>query len=275
MVIMGGDGSQEDGWVVCRIFKKKNRLKTLDSPILRTSSITCSEGLALEHMLDYMGSTPIACKEENDQHSIFINNCNLTTTFLHQPNIQTTSGINNDFHERFLKLPSMESPITSTGSHNCYQVLNTNNNKNNIDAIEMVTVDYNSNQMSSMAEISSTNSGMVTNWAALDRLVASQLNCQTETSRQLACFNGPTIIMDGDDEDDDGDDDHDKGQLQQIHQNHLITSSSSNSISISNKSYPANQDHYNSEIDIWSFARSSSSNLSSSDPLFHVSNSPI
>ena len=35
---MIGDGGQEEGWVVCRIFKKKNHLKTLESPL--ASSIT-------------------------------------------------------------------------------------------------------------------------------------------------------------------------------------------------------------------------------------------
>ncbi|KAF7843864.1 NAC domain-containing protein 43 [Senna tora] len=39
-VMMGGDGAQgEEGWVVCRIFKKKNHLKTLDCP-LSSSIIT-------------------------------------------------------------------------------------------------------------------------------------------------------------------------------------------------------------------------------------------
>ena len=31
--------------------------------------------------------------------------------------------------------------------------------------------------------------GLITSWAALDRLVASQLNGHTDSSRQLACFN--------------------------------------------------------------------------------------
>jgi hypothetical protein len=65
-----GEAAQEDGWVVCRIFKKKNLNKTLDramssSPITadtRNQTLSsCNEG-SLDQMLHYMGST---CKEEN------------------------------------------------------------------------------------------------------------------------------------------------------------------------------------------------------------------
>ncbi|CAI9764125.1 unnamed protein product [Fraxinus pennsylvanica] len=89
--------TQEVGWVICRIFKKKNQCKTLDS----TSSgdqklLNSSEEGTLEQILQYMGST---CKEE-----------------LGMP-INTSRGRNS-----FTKLPSLESPEdSSSGSQSFNQ----------------------------------------------------------------------------------------------------------------------------------------------------------
>lgn len=260
-----GEGSQEEGWVVCRIFKKKNHHKTLDSPNLSsttTSSITAetrnlqmfdsgsNEG-ALEQILHYMGRS---CKEENET-----NNSNSTSArFLQSINTGLISNINGGYS--FLKLPSLESPNSTSSGQNCGYGQSMN--------AEMVTDSDqgtigNNNQVSNNSVYPNIHMDQtsLTNWVALDRLVASQLNGQTEASRQLSCFSDPTITMAYSNDDNDT----------QIPVNLLRPSSSS-----SNKSYHATtqQHDYNSEIDLWSFARSSSS-LSSTDPLCHVSTSPI
>ncbi|CAA3014390.1 NAC domain-containing protein 43-like isoform X2 [Olea europaea var. sylvestris] len=83
--------TQEEGWAICRIFKKKNHYKTLDNTrmIITNSSddkklLNSSEEGTLDQILEYMGST---CKEEL---GMLIN-----------------SSLDRD---RFLQLPSLESP---------------------------------------------------------------------------------------------------------------------------------------------------------------------
>ncbi|KAK8711399.1 hypothetical protein V6N13_146682 [Hibiscus sabdariffa] len=194
-----GEGTQEEGWVVCRIFKKKNHHKTLDNPIRSSFSSetrnhmfgSCNEG-ELEQILEHMPR-----------------NCN-------------------GYPDSFMKLPSLESP-NSTSSHNCYQPMMMENEGS-------IT-----NQVSGGdPNIVYSNDSRLTNWAALDRLVASQLNGQNETSRQLACFNDTSLAY---------------SKPRADHQHDL--------------QLPAVR--YNSEIDLWSFTRSSSS----PDPLCHVVNASV
>ncbi|KAJ6404424.1 hypothetical protein OIU84_012584 [Salix udensis] len=200
-----GEAAQEDGWVVCRIFKKKNLNKTLDralssSPIAadtrnQTLSSSCNEG-SLDQTPHYMGSS---CKEENEADN--------SARYLWP----IDTAINYVHHDRFMELPSLESP-------------------------------------------NSTNSGL-TNWVALDRLVASQINGQTETSTQSACFpNDPTITYYT------PTDLHHDLQLPTLHSSFSFPS---------NRSYYEAQD-YNSEMDLWNF-----SSRSSSDPLCHLSNTSV
>ncbi|XP_022759612.1 NAC domain-containing protein 43-like [Durio zibethinus] len=232
-----GEGTQEEGWVVCRIFKKKNHHKNLDSPI--SSSLTaetrnhmfsaCNEG-ALEQILEYMGRN---CKEDSE--------ANNSTRFLRP----VETAISNGYPDSFMKLPSLESP-NSTNSQNCFQPMMTGNEGS-------IT-----NQVSGDPNSVYHNDSGLTNWAALDRLVASQLNGQTETSRQLACFSDHPMAYCN------SSTDHHDLQLP------ALRSSSTSS----NRSYHGTQD-YNSEIDLWSFTRSSSSSLSSSDPLCHVVNASV
>ncbi|XVE73633.1 hypothetical protein DITRI_Ditri11bG0134200 [Diplodiscus trichospermus] len=232
-----GEGTQEEGWVVCRIFKKKYHHKTLDSPI--SSSLTaetqnhifsaCNEG-ALEQILEYMGRN---CKEDGE--------ANISTRFLRP--IET--AISNGYRESFMKLPSLDSP-NSNSSQNFYQPMMTDNE---VSITNQVSGDPNS--------VYHNDSGL-TNWAALDRLVASQLNGQTESSRQLACFSDQTTTYCG---------------PSTSHHDLQYPALRSSSIS-SNRFYHGTQD-YNSEIDLWSFTRSSSSSLSSSDPFCHVVNASV
>ncbi|KAK7275433.1 hypothetical protein RIF29_16550 [Crotalaria pallida] len=274
-----GDGGQEEGWVVCRIFKKKNHLKTLDSPLASSISgegrrshlfDSCDEG-ALEQILQQMGRGG-GCKEENYE----ANNYNFGRYASRPFDTGIINNNNGNYRDnRFMKLPSLESPkSTSMESHQN----NTNDNDNNttitnngyhpIIPIDMVTENegsftnnmvhhhhhhHNPMEASSSSSSMMVGSGGLTNWAALDRLVASQLN-------------GPSMGFCTSDHD-----------LQFPTLRSSSSSASTHTRAAASASVAAfispNQD-YTSEIDLWNFARSTSSLLSSSssEPLCHVSN---
>ncbi|KAK8554578.1 hypothetical protein V6N13_093561 [Hibiscus sabdariffa] len=247
-----GEGNQEEGWVVCRIFKKKNHHKTLENPISsslgeKTRNHMFSNEGALEHILEYMGRT---CKEDGEA-----NNGAAASRFLRQP--MEISVNNNGYPDTFTKLPSLDSP-NSTSSQNCYQLMMTEHEAgSHINQVGGGGGEFNS-------VYHHNDSGGLTNWAALDRLVASHLNGgQTETSRQLACFNDQPMAA-----------------------TYCNTSTTDNqdlqlptvgsSISTNRTYHGTQQDHYSNEMDIWSFTRASSSSLSSSDPLCcHVVNASV
>ncbi|KFK37442.1 hypothetical protein AALP_AA4G257400 [Arabis alpina] len=190
-----GEASQDEGWVVCRIFKKKNLLhKTLNSPTggaslsgggdierTTTSSQIFNED-TLEQFLELMGRS---CKEE----------LNL---------------------DPFMKLPNLESPNSQTVINNCHV-----SSPDNIQVSNVVDTSF------------------VTSWAALDRLVASQLN-------------GPTSYS--------IDESH-------VDQDHFTPYPSLNR----SGSYHAGlTSEYTPEMEIWNTTTSSLS--SSTDPFCHVSN---
>ncbi|KAL0283583.1 UNVERIFIED_CONTAM: NAC domain-containing protein 43 [Sesamum angustifolium] len=214
-----GEGMQEEGWVVCRVFKKKNHShKTLDTtPIINSSwsMITtinsCNEG-TLEQMLQSIG-TPFRRNQFPDA----------------------------DNNRRFLKLPSLhDSPNSSSRTQNCYQSLH----------VQML-----GQEIADPGSINQSETSIgVQDWAALDRLVASQLNGHNEASKQLSStFNH---------DDDSGmspfccpaDDD----QLVQLPQQRLSYSSAT-------RPYGTATHDYQNECDLWSFARSSN------DQLCHIS----
>ncbi|XP_054784585.1 NAC domain-containing protein 43-like [Prosopis cineraria] len=251
-----GDGGQEEGWVVCRIFKKKNHLKTLESPL--ASSIAeetmrshnhdsifdaCDddEG-ALEQILEQMGRN--CCKEE--EHNDPTTNRRITKRF--DDTVITTTNNNNGYfhHDRFSKLPRLESPTSTNNNTGYHPIMEAAYGGGDRSFVH--------HQTESAA--SSVNAGLITNWAALDRLVASQLNGQTETSRSLPCFNTAGDPISGYDR-----------QLPTLRPSSLSSIISSSSALNSGANYD-----YTSEIDLWDFARSASSLVSGSEPLCHVSN---
>ncbi|KAI9090344.1 hypothetical protein K1719_028679 [Acacia pycnantha] len=267
-----GDGAQEEGWVVCRIFKKKNHLKSLDCPLTssiiitgesarRSHSMFDDDEGALEQILQQMGRS---CKEENEVN--YSNNNNgrfsLSSGFNNNNGGDHSSSIN--YNDRFLKLPSLESP-KSTSLENNHNNIDTNNNVYHPMIPEM------EGSFPTIHHMDGSNGGRLANWAALDRLVASQLNGQTESSRQLACFStDPTssammVYCNND-------------VVQDLQMPTLRSSSSSTSTSTHRAAFvsPHTQDYNSSEIDLWTFARSASSLLSSSsEPLCHVSNTSV
>ncbi|XP_057510011.1 NAC domain-containing protein 43-like [Actinidia eriantha] len=214
---VGGDSLPEEGWVVCRVFKKKNYHKALESPqsssptsmdlrsqIIRNS--TNNDGI-LDQILHYMGKS---CKQETQT----ITNPN-NSHMLYLPSFNTAIDA---LQDRFTHLPRLETaPTNSAFDHEA------------LDDMFLET------------EPSCTEQGSVQrDWVVLDRLVASQLNGQDDTSNDDFCF--PV--------------DHNV-QLSNLRSNRVLT----------NVQPPCQG--YNSEIDLWNFARSSSA--SSSDPLCHLS----
>ncbi|KAJ6400796.1 hypothetical protein OIU84_016261 [Salix udensis] len=211
------EAAQEEGWVVCRIFKKKYLNKTLDKP--RSSSpitadtrnqmlSSCDEG-TIDQTFHYMERT---CKEENEADN--------SARYLIRP---VETAINYVHHDRFMKLPSLDSP-NSISSQNCYQPMITDN--------EGSITNQTSYPLDPVPSLDS--------WATLDRLFAYQLNGQTETSRQLPCFPIDPAMAYCTPND---------LQLQTLRSSFPLPS---------NRSYHGAQD-YSNEIDLWNFTTRSSS----------------
>ncbi|XP_059662128.1 NAC domain-containing protein 43-like isoform X1 [Cornus florida] len=231
-----GESASEDGWVVCRVFKKKNYHKVLDSPQSSSTSMGVTQmmnsGNKDDHVLDqilvYMGRP---CKEENEA----IGNINMIKSdnsmqFL-TPIITTAIGY--EFPTgRFAHLPRLESTPTMPSIDEMITENSTDHHRG--------TTSYKTNMVDGHQ-----NDGL-TDWAALDRLVASQLNGPVEGSKKLSSYGEPNDDFSFSIDDDD------------LHVPHLG----------SNRPNQASQ-AYSSEIDLWSFTRSMSS--SSSDPLGHFS----
>lgn len=165
---MVGEGNSEEGWVVCRVFKKKNYHKAhVDQSNSQNSMMDLPEGSLigtskdgiLDRILVYMGRS--SCKQENPP----INN-------IHDEDDVAMQFINNNpimSDDKFMHLPRLENPLFN--QHDCSSF---------------------SASQPSMNDIAETNSASCTteaaaglsDWVALDRLVASQLNGQEE----VFCF---------------------------------------------------------------------------------------
>ncbi|MFQ6658626.1 hypothetical protein Gotur_027804 [Gossypium turneri] len=248
-----GDSMAEEGWVVCRVFRKKNYQKTLESPKSSSSTsldsktqMLCSgnDGV-LDQFFLYMGRT---CKMEND--SLNIPNAN-TNNHLRMLVANNAGGISDGLHESFMHLPRLESqslpalPINTPhfDQHRsfkpCFQSID-----------DMLTEIEPSAAAGGFDNTNNESKNGVNDWVTLDRLVASQLNGQVETSKQLSCFTDPNEVFGLCHDDDEDDDDI---QLSHINMHR------------SNQ----NPQVYSNENDLWSLTKSSSP--SSSDPLCHLS----
>ncbi|KAJ6887282.1 NAC domain-containing protein 43-like [Populus alba x Populus x berolinensis] len=266
-----GEAVPEEGWVVCRVFRKKNYQKTLESPKGSSSSLDSkahqilgsgNEGV-LDQILMYMGRT---CKMENETFSNMnissnSNSNNSSLRFL------SNNCISEGLHERFMHLPRLESPtlpsipIRSPSFdqdrsfiscyHQSYDEMLTENEPSSPNQVGNGIFDMTSSSMTDH----DSKSGQLNDWVTLDRLVASQLNGhEVETSKQLSCFGTDPNASFGLSPDDD---------MQLSHKQHSHGSSSSN--------IQANSSHvYSNENDLWSLTKSSSPS-SSSDPLCHLS----
>ncbi|KAH7840076.1 hypothetical protein Vadar_012333 [Vaccinium darrowii] len=224
-----GDSFTEEGWVVCRVFKKKNYNKALESPqcsststdMIRTQlrNISTNDGV-LDQILHYMGRS---CKQEINQT---INTTTNNNNMLFLPPINATIDT---LQDRFAHLPRLESDHNSSPFNQDHPCL--------------------PEQAGSGCRDGNPRDGL-SDWVALDRLVASQLNGQDDTSKHLSSY--------GDDPNDDFSfsvDDHDDAQISQLRLN---------------RSSQSSEVLYGNEIDLWSFVTRSPSS-SSSDPLGHFS----
>ncbi|KAL5764337.1 hypothetical protein ACOSQ2_016931 [Xanthoceras sorbifolium] len=237
-----GESVTEDGWVVCRVFRKKNYQKALDSPksspaCLDSKSqqmLSSSNDVVLDQILLYMqGRTP--CNNNNNNNMRLLTPNDQPGRFMHLPRLESPT----------LQQPSI--PIASTPPFDqdrifksCYQAID--------DILTETTV-------LSPASALHTKSGL-NDWVALDRLVASQLNgSQVDTSKTLSCFSDDSNtvfnLCPGDVDD---------------HHDHYVQQPNSNQQGSDHHHHQM----YSTENDIWSFTKSSSS-PSLSDPLCHLS----
>ncbi|XP_076933454.1 NAC domain-containing protein 43-like [Bidens hawaiensis] len=216
------DSTQEDGWVVCRVFKKKNYHKAVQSP-QRSSSAPSNDSTAQMQSLKKDHGTQVlpyingkSCKQETESLA------NITTTHDYDPLQQFINPIAN----RFLHLPRLH----------------------NTDLISSATFDQDSIFPAPNSVAHSRNHEHLENWSDVDRLVASQLNGQPGSLRQMyGCYDEPNADM-----------------CFPFHHNDQEPLAQPSSMA------KPNEAAYTSEIDIWSFAQSSSQS-SSPDPFYHLS----
>ncbi|KAE8055038.1 hypothetical protein FH972_011908 [Carpinus fangiana] len=257
----------EDGWVVCRVFKKKNFQKALESPkaspiSMETNSQIRNDGV-LDQILLYMGRS---CKPENESFgNLNISDNSGTNNMLFLTAKHTSSSIGDhhhqgQLHDRFMHLPRLDSPTLP-----CLPISNSSpfDQDHDQDHHHSLKSCYQSfDEMLTETEPSFTNQAggcsdttpadddpktRLNDWVAFDRLVASQLNGQEETAKQLSCFTDPNMAFCPPPDDD-------------VQLSTDIRSSRLSQIS----------NVYNNANDIWSFTKSSSPS-STSDPLSHLS----
>lgn len=247
-----GESIPEDGWVVCRVFRKKNYQKTLESPKSSSTSldsksqtISSSNDAVLNQILLYMGGGN--CKMENESNNNMNISNNNTTNNMRFLTANNNNSLCELLQERFIHLPRLDSPtlpsIPISNSpfdqdrmfKSCYQ---------SVDDILTETEPANS--------VHQENKTGPNDWVTLDRLVASQLNGQVDnTSKQLSCFSEANAVFSSLCPSDD---------IQISHLNTAVQRSNQGSTQV-----------YSNENDLWSSFTKSASSPSSSDPLCHLS----
>jgi len=179
---MNGELAQEEGWVVCRIFKKKNYHKTLDS-LINTSTLTME---AHSSMLD-------SSSDQDHDHYDHDHQGTLEEIFQFmgtKPQItKNNSTSSSSFHHKSMKLPSLESP-------------------NNSIQVQTPTVTYQqplhqeNGVVVANSVFNSDSGGLGPDWAALDRFVATHLNGQPTEMMTLASIFSSSAPYDHPDEHD-------------------------------------------------------------------------
>lgn len=238
---VAGEMVQEEGWVVCRIFKKKYFQKTpggeFNSPIseLTNSSYPpiSSEG-ALEQIFQNVGGNSVEEKSTFTKNTIIFNN----------NNNQTTS----EYGKYLMKLPSLESPKTIVNAQLCEGNYNLAINS----------------EIESYEEQPPPPGGVggLSDWAVIDHLLATHLNEQHQQTTGVEDHNLADLCSVHHQDDDDGH--HHHRRLAMMRSSSLSSSSSSG-----NHVQPPTQDYYCSgEVDLWGLInRSSLTSSTSDDPL--------
>ncbi|XP_021748485.1 NAC domain-containing protein 43-like [Chenopodium quinoa] len=237
--LRSGDFIQEEGWVVCRVFKKKNHLKDLDSPIKTSSSSMALESHSSISMLDSPSDHDQHDRDDQGALEQIFQYMGGKSQKMNNNNITKSSSSQNQL-ERFMKLPSLESP---------------NNNSTTTTTLYYQTLPENDLVSMTKPETDPIYTGL-SDWATLDKLVATHLNGQTIYSPLS------------------NDHEHELDQLPPLR--------SSSSGDHHNKIYHATLENYggSNEIEhLWNFATTRTTTTSSSslgfDPLCHVSDSGI
>ncbi|XP_074263470.1 NAC domain-containing protein 43-like [Silene latifolia] len=233
-----GEFTQEEGWVVCRIFKKKNHIKTLDNSSINnnTSNMTIDNQSHYSTILDSPSDDNDL--EDNDQGALEQIFQTLGTP-QNKNNIITRSTFHN-IDNKFIKLPSLESPNYSTSqlSPSFYQPMHLQNDV--------------------VLDVKESETELGSGWAALDRLVATHLNGHTTIDTMASIFTSSSSSTAVD--------------LHHGHDANIQLPCLRSSSSSGNKIYhhvPTNNNNNNAldNYNLWSFTRSSLP----IDPLCHVS----
>ncbi|CAN1779304.1 NAC domain-containing protein 12, partial [Linum perenne] len=256
---VSGEGGSEEGWVVCRVFRKKNYHKTNDSP--RSCSSPYSS--IIHHNLDSKSRVISTSTDDGvmDQILMYMDTKSSQESFMHLPKLVT------DHQEEQGVLRSCFMRNGTNTSSSCYKGMATaattennninnkdecnNNNNNNKGSYYIVNNEASSNNRASGYDVTAASSGnnrmmmteqVINDWIALDRLVASQLNAAAADEVGI-------ILRGGDDQFPTIGEDNNNNNNSQVRQQMLVY-----------------------DNDIWtSFTKSSSSPTSSSDPLCHLS----
>lgn len=231
--------------MVCRVFKKKNYQKSIDSP--KTTSPTSMDSEVhllnsnndgvLDQILQYMGRT---CKLEMEYSfsNMNNNNSNSSSRLILSPNNNNNEQQQHTIDKSFMHLPRLDSPTTAPSIIPLHQLETVSPFDDNMLFNQDIMFSEATTEPPPLPELLHGRVPIVKidNWVAFDRLVASQLNGHEER-----CI--------------EDDDEGDEQQQQHNHHHHM---------QISNKGLG-----YGNENDIWGFTKSSSP--SSLDPLSHLS----
>ncbi|XP_009607557.1 NAC domain-containing protein 43-like [Nicotiana tomentosiformis] len=235
--------SPEEGWVVCRVFKKKNYHKALESPHQSSSAVSIMNSRTLiqkpnndgvlDQILMYMGRSSCKQQDHESKHNInLVNNINNIHLDDHHMQINSNSSfINTNSGTRFLHLPGLENHHSPT-----------NNMDDDVSSLQLIQQDCSFGHENMLTETEPCSGAGPSDWVALDRLVASQLNGHVETSNNNLYF--------------------------PLHNNglQLRTNRRPND---EDDAFSQSQAAHDDDVEFWSYARSSSS--SPSDPLCHLS----
>ncbi|XP_006344004.1 NAC domain-containing protein 43 [Solanum tuberosum] len=158
---------QEEGWVVCRVFKKKNYHKALESPSPLMSTIqkpNYNDGV-LDQILMYMHKQQNSSLENNNNQLLHLDDMQINNT--------NSFMINNSNTPTFIHLPPLHNHHSPTNNNNIIQ-------QHCETPKTSLPVDWSQ---------TSTASGP-SDWVSLDRLVASQLNGHDNISsnNNMICF---------------------------------------------------------------------------------------
>ncbi|CAL1386623.1 unnamed protein product [Linum trigynum] len=251
-IIGGGDqGGSEEGWVVCRVFRKKNYQKSLESP--RSGSSSSANNILHHHASHIIMTPPPATRLRtsgggDDDNGVL----DQILTYMSKQQQPDCKAENYDSGSRFMHLPRLVADYENQQQHYHQQSFGGVTTGNNIIIInneasctnhgtgfDATAGSGHDNKHGGVMMMSSQQ--VVNDWAALDRLVASQLNGHLHDEVDLLNDDGDFI--------DGGDDDGGR----RIGHHHGVGSGM--------------------HVDLWSnFVKGgASSPSSSSDPLCHLS----